>query len=112
MSGDSASSSISAAMDTSAGSGADFHPFTGEYGSASSSNSPEALGTDRTTGPGRPLRSIVNARRMNSGTRSGLSMYPYHLETDFRLAVTSNCEFSLLPAGTPSVMQRMGEPSS
>ena len=84
----------------------------GKYGSAVSSNVAVALGTASTTGPGRPLRSREKARRMNSGTRSGRSMYPNHLDTVFRLVVTSNSVFSELPAGMPSVMHSMGELSS
>ena len=47
------------------------------------------IGLDIVTGPGLPVRSIVNALRMNSGTRSGRSMYPYHFDTDFIADVMS-----------------------
>ena len=75
-------------------------PLIGVYGSAVSSYSPPDSGRATMTGPARPVRSIVNARRMNSGTRSSLSIYPYHLAPDLRLAVRSKCEFSDLPLDT------------
>jgi len=46
------------------GSGADRQPFTGVYGCSSGSYSPRSRGMIRSTGPGRPERRCVNARRV------------------------------------------------